>query len=255
MGKPGLSAGRPVSKLRISGCGRPSQADLTCLGLGAARTDLNCSLPVSPYLQMITNECNGFYQKKFGCYAIGGRGGFLDHKNKIFCLKQGRVRWNRICQETFFFLQEKPFGSRSLFLSFFFFQQEDIGENTRQKPGETQAGEGADFKRGRGAGSGNININVKSWATRVQTEGKEYLQWFPSYLKRYRNQHLCRLAAKQGKRTTFSQNTFAKRLILSTVKQTELIKTKKQTSNFCPRKLQCSGEKMHTHSLGHDCVR
>lgn len=90
MGKQGLSAGRPVSKLRSSGCGRPSQADLTCLGLGAARRDLNCSLPVSPYLQMITNECNDFYQKKFGCYAMGG--GFLDHKNKIFSLKQGRVR-------------------------------------------------------------------------------------------------------------------------------------------------------------------
>lgn len=190
-----------------------------------------------------------FLPKEIWLLCNRREGGFLDHKNKIFCLKQGRVRWNRICQGIFFFfLQEKPFGRRSLFLRCFFFsQQEDIGENTRQKTGETQAGEGAE--------SGNININVKSWATRVQTEGKEYLQWFPSYLKRYRNQHLCRLTAKQGKRTTFSQNTFAKRLILSTVRQTELIKTKKQTSNFCPRKLQCSGEKMHTRSLGHDCVR
>lgn len=49
-------------------------------------------------------------------------------------------------------------------------------KNTRQEPGETQAGEGADFKRSGGAESGNININKKSWVTRVQTEGKEYLQ-------------------------------------------------------------------------------
>lgn len=49
-------------------------------------------------------------------------------------------------------------------------------ENTRQEPGETQAGKGADFKWGGEAESGNININVKSWATQVQTEGKEYFQ-------------------------------------------------------------------------------
>lgn len=64
MGKPGLSTGQPIPKLRSSGCGCPSQADLTCLGLEATRTDLNCSLLVSPYLQRITNVCNDFYQKK-----------------------------------------------------------------------------------------------------------------------------------------------------------------------------------------------
>lgn len=58
----------------------------------------------------------------------------------------------------------------------FFSNKKTQVKNTRQKPEETQAGEGADFKWGRGAESGNININGKSWATRVQTEGKEYLQ-------------------------------------------------------------------------------
>lgn len=61
-------------------------------------------------------------------------------------------------------------------MTFFFSNKETQVKNTRQEPGETQAGKGADFKWGGEAESGNININVKSWATQVQTEGKEYLQ-------------------------------------------------------------------------------
>lgn len=92
--------------------------------------DFNCSLPVSPYLQMITNVCNHFYQKIFGCYIIR-----REREELIFvCLRKGRNRMELdLSRELFFFPQEKPLGSRPLFLPFFLNEETQV-KNIRHEP-------------------------------------------------------------------------------------------------------------------------
>lgn len=79
--------------------------------------DFNCSLPVSPYLQMITNVCNHSYQKIFGCYTIRG-----EREELIFvCLRKGRNRMELdLSREHFFFSSRETTWEQAFVFAFFF---------------------------------------------------------------------------------------------------------------------------------------